>query len=114
MDLDKLKTTIESVLKIDLYSKVRCLDYVDGRIIFCLIAMVGDADLRNKHLSEALKKHHTTITHYRKHAFSLVKYNKGFSEKYRLCVEAFFSGDVSRFFNEENIKKATLINKYTV
>lgn len=114
MDLNELKKTIENILNIDLNNKVRCLDYVDGRIIFCLIALIDDENIRNRDISKFLKKHHSTITHYRRNVLDLLRYNKVFSEKYKLCVSSIFQGDISRFFDEEIIKKATLINKYTM
>jgi hypothetical protein len=103
-EMDELINIINNVLNLDIRKKTNERDYVDGRFIFANIMVNRGYSLVD--LGKHIKKHHSTIIHYKKSCNDLLDTNPTFSVKYAECRDKFMEGkeDFSHTGNEIELK----------
>jgi hypothetical protein len=89
-EIEELIDIIKNVMNVDITKKTNERIYVDGRMVFSKI--LTDRGYGIAVLSRAIKKHHSSIIHYREGANNLLDTNELFANKYFACKEKFMSG----------------------
>lgn len=102
-EIEELIDVIKSVMNVDITKKTNERIYVDGRMVFAKI--LTDRGYGISRLGRAIKKHHSSIIHYRNGANDLLDTNDMFVEKYFACKDKFMSdkGDVLKISNKEQL-----------
>ena len=102
-EIEELIDIIKNVMNVDITKKTNERIYVDGRMIFSKI--LNDRGYGIAILGRALKKHHSSIIHYRTSANDLLDTNELFAQKYFACKNKFMSDkeDVFKISNKEQL-----------
>jgi hypothetical protein len=102
-EIEELIDIIKNIMNVDITKKTNERIYVDGRMVFSKI--LTDRGYGISILGRAIKKHHSTIIHYRDGANNLLDTNEIFSQKYFACKDKFMSdkGDVLKISNKEQL-----------
>ena len=102
-EIDELIDIIKNVLGVDITKKTNERIYVDGRMIFSKI--LTDRGYGISYLGRHIKKHHSSIIHYRDSANDLLETNEIFAEKYFICKDKFMSdkGDLIQISSKEQL-----------
>ena len=102
-EIEELIDIIKNVMNVDITKKTNERIYVDGRMVFSKI--LTDRGYGIATLGRALKKHHSSIIHYRSSANDLLDTNELFAEKYFACKDKFMSDkeDVFKISNKEQL-----------
>ena len=102
-EIDELIDIIKNVMGVDITKKTNERAYVDGRFIFAKI--LSDRGYGISYLGRHIKKHHSSIIHYRDSANDLLETNELFAEKYFICKDKFMSdkGDLIQISNKEQL-----------
>jgi hypothetical protein len=102
-EIDELIDIIKNVMGVDITKKTNERAYVDGRFIFAKI--LTDRGYGISYLGRHIKKHHSSIIHYRDSANDLLETNELFAEKYFICKDKFMSdkGDLVQISNKEQL-----------
>jgi hypothetical protein len=103
-EMDELADIIKAEYNVDVMSKKRSLENVDGRLVFCKI--LTDRGYGVSTLARYLKKHHSSTIHYRNLANDLLETNELFFSKYKICKDKFMCGKA--FINETSTKDELL------
>jgi hypothetical protein len=101
--MDELLDIIKNAIGVDITKKTNERIYVDGRMIFAKI--LNDRGYGISDLGRYIKKHHSSIIHYRDSANDLLKTNELFTEKYFACKDKFMSdkGNLVKISNKEQL-----------
>ncbi len=102
-EIEELIDIIKNVVGVDITKKTNERIYVDGRMIFSKI--LTDRGYGISRLGRFIKKHHSSIIHYRNIANDLLETNPLFAEKYMVCKDKFMSdkGVVKKISNKEDL-----------
>ena len=102
-EIEELIDIIKNVMNVDITKKTNERIYVDGRMVFSKI--LTDRGYGIAILGRALKKHHSSIIHYRTSANDLLDTNELFAQKYFACKDKFMSDkeDVFKISNKEQL-----------
>ena len=102
-EMEELIDIIKNVMNVDITKKTNERAYVDGRMVFSKI--LTDRGYGIAMLGRALKKHHSSIIHYRSSANDLLDTNELFAQKYFACKDKFMSDkeDVFKISNKEQL-----------
>ena len=102
-EIEELIDIIKNVMNVDITKKTNERVYVDGRMVFSKI--LTDRGYGIAILGRALKKHHSSIIHYRSSANDLLDTNELFAQKYFACKDKFMSDkeDVFKISNKEQL-----------
>jgi adenine-specific DNA methylase len=102
-EIEELIDIIKNVMNVDVTKKTNERVYVDGRMVFSKI--LTDRGYGIAILGRALKKHHSSIIHYRTSANDLLDTNELFAQKYFACKDKFMSDkqDVFKISNKEQL-----------
>lgn len=102
-EMDELVDIIKNVFDADIKKKSGKREYVDGRLVFSKI--MTDRGYGISLLGRYIKKHHSSIIHYRDSASDLLETNEIFLHKYLMCRDKFLfgKGDTIRISNKEEL-----------
>ena len=102
-EIEELIDIIKNVMNVDITKKTNERIYVDGRMVFSKI--LTDRGYGITVLSRAIKKHHSSIIHYRDSANDLLDTNELFGDKYFACKDKFMSDkeDIFKISNKEQL-----------
>jgi len=97
---------IKNIMNVDITKKTNERIYVDGRMVFSKI--LNDRGYGISRLGRAIKKHHSSIIHYRNGANDLLDTDEMFADKYFACKDAFMSDKTSEM---KTSNKEQLLNQ---
>ena len=102
-EMEELIDIIKNIIGVDITKKTNERIYVDGRMIFAKI--LTDRGYGISRLGRFIKKHHSSIIHYRDSANDLLETNPLFVEKYMACKDRFMfdKGDVPKIPNKDGL-----------
>ena len=102
-EIEEMIDIIKNVMNVDITKKTNERAYVDGRFIFAKI--LTDRGYGIIYLGRHIKKHHSSIIHYRDSANDLLETNELFAQKYFTCKDKFMSdkGDLVEISNKEQL-----------
>ena len=102
-EIEELIDIIKNVMNVDITKKSGKREYVDGRMVFSKI--LTDRGYGIATLGKAIKKHYSTIIHYREEANNLLDTNSLFVEKYFSCKDKFMSdkADATKISSKEKL-----------
>lgn len=89
-EMEELVDIIKDIVEVDIKKKTNERDYVDGRFIFAKIMVDRGYSLVD--LGKHIKKHHSTIIHYKRSCNDLLDTNPLFQSKYFECRDKFMDG----------------------
>jgi len=103
-EMEELVEIIKDIIEVDIRKKTNERDYVDGRFIFAKIMV--DRGYSLVELGKHIKKHHSTIIHYKRSCNDLLDTNPLFSSKYFECRDRFMHGkeDYAHMGNQIELK----------
>jgi len=103
-EMEELVEIIKDIIEVDIRKKTNERDYVDGRFIFAKIMV--DRGYSLVELGKHIKKHHSTIIHYKRSCNDLLDTNPLFSSKYFECRDKFMQGkeDFAHMGNQIELK----------
>lgn len=102
-EMEELIDIIKNIIGVDITKKTNERIYVDGRMIFAKI--LTDRGYGISRLGRFIKKHHSSIIHYRDSANDLLETNPLFVEKYMACKDRFMfdKSDAPKTSNKEGL-----------
>ena len=102
-EMDELIDIIKNVFEVDIRKKSGKREAVDGRYVFSTV--LTDRGYGISMLGKHIKKHHSSIIHYRDSATDLLETDDLFLKKYLLCKDKFLFGkdDDFRISNKEEL-----------
>ncbi len=105
--LEELKKFVEQTLSLNLDLPKRSQDLIDGRIIFCLLALKNSEE-NLVAIGLEINKSHSTVVHYKKQAKNLVLYDKNFANKLKTCLllKGKSNEEINSFLELNFLKKA--------
>ena len=89
-EMEELSDIVKNVFDVDIKTITHKRGYVDGRFAFAKIML--DRGYRLIDLGKYLKKHHSTIVHYRRSCNNLIETNPLFATKFLECRNKFMQG----------------------
>lgn len=105
-EIEEMIDIIKNIMNVDITKKTNERIYVDGRMVFSKI--LNDRGYGISRLGRAIKKHHSSIIHYRNGANDLLDTNEMFADKYFACKDAFMSDKTSEM---KTSNKEQLLNQ---
>ncbi len=102
-EMEELIDIIKNIIGVDITKTTNERIYVDGRMIFAKI--LTDRGYGISRLGRFIKKHHSSIIHYRDSANDLLETNPLFVEKYMACKDRFMfdKSDAPKTSNKEGL-----------
>lgn len=102
-EIEELIDIIKNIVGVDICKKTNERIYVDGRMIFSKI--LTDRGYGISRLGRFIKKHHSSIIHYRDSTNDLLETNPMFAEKYFACKDKFMSdkGAIPKISNKDEL-----------
>lgn len=86
-EMDNLKNIVNSVFSVDIMKKSNKRDFVNARKVFSKILI--DKGFGSSEIGRYIRKHHSTVIHYRSDASAMLKYSPNVMDKYLVCKEKF-------------------------
>jgi hypothetical protein len=105
-EIEEMIDIIKNIMNVDITKKTNERIYVDGRMVFSKI--LNDRGYGISRLGRAIKKHHSSIIHYRNGANDLLDTDEMFADKYFACKDAFMSDKTSEM---KTSNKEQLLNQ---
>lgn len=102
-EINELIDIIKNVMDVDITKKTNERTYVDGRMVYAKI--LCDRGYGISKLARCIKKHHSSIIHYKNSANDLLETNPLFAEKYVICRDKFMSdkGELVKISNKDDL-----------
>jgi len=102
-EIEEMIDIIKNVLDVDIRTKSGKRKYVNGRFIYSKI--MTDRGYGISLLGKHIKKHHSSILHYRDTANDLLETDPLFAERYIACKEKFMSdkGPLSKVSSKDDL-----------
>lgn len=106
-EMDKLKEVVNEIFNVDIIKKSNKRDFVNARKVFS--KMLIERGFGSSEIGRYIRKHHSTIIHYRYDVDAMLKYSPTVMEKYLACKSAFSNKEQHIQLNPKELEQKRYI-----